>query len=187
MSLLRSEQCFWLVVPRPIRRISHQPIRSTTQIWVVTLHQYGISLLVSKTTFRGETNGGITSAVFFLRLHFPSSYCFHHVLKFIGLRWQDWAWNKVILFYFFLLQRSGGFLPTVSANVVLRAYLRLNKRRSNSIQRKSRRSSTVLRNYHHHFSNVLLFRGSQSSETVSSQNCKLTPIFDSNHESIKLY
>ena len=30
-----------------------QPIRSTTQIWVVTRHQYGISALVSLTSFRG--------------------------------------------------------------------------------------------------------------------------------------
>ena len=34
-----------------------QPIRSTTQIWVVTRHQYGISALVSQTSFRGETVG----------------------------------------------------------------------------------------------------------------------------------
>ena len=30
-----------------------QPIRSTTQIWVVTCHQYGISALVSQTSFGG--------------------------------------------------------------------------------------------------------------------------------------
>ena len=35
-----------------------QPIRSTTQIWVVTRHQYGISALVSQTSFREETSGG---------------------------------------------------------------------------------------------------------------------------------
>ena len=34
-----------------------QPIRSTTQIWVMTRHQYGISVLVSQTSFRGETVG----------------------------------------------------------------------------------------------------------------------------------
>ena len=34
------------------------PIRSTTQIWVVTRHQYGISALVPQTSFRGETSGG---------------------------------------------------------------------------------------------------------------------------------
>ena len=38
-----------------------QPIRSITQIWVVTRHQYGISALVSssQTSFRGETVRGI--------------------------------------------------------------------------------------------------------------------------------
>ena len=35
-----------------------QPIRSTTPIWVVTRHQYGISVLVSQMSFRGETSGG---------------------------------------------------------------------------------------------------------------------------------
>ena len=34
-----------------------QPIRSTTQISVVTRHQYGISALVSQTSFGGETSG----------------------------------------------------------------------------------------------------------------------------------
>ena len=36
-----------------------QPIRSTTQIWVVTRHQYGISALVSQTSFGGETSGSV--------------------------------------------------------------------------------------------------------------------------------
>ena len=31
-----------------------QPIRGTTQIWVVTRHQYGISVLVSQTSFGGS-------------------------------------------------------------------------------------------------------------------------------------
>ena len=35
------------------------PIRSTTHIRVVTRHQYGISALVSQTSFRGETSGGV--------------------------------------------------------------------------------------------------------------------------------
>ena len=37
-----------------------QPIRSTTQIWVVTRHQYEISALVSQTSFRGETKTTLT-------------------------------------------------------------------------------------------------------------------------------
>ena len=130
-------------------------------------------------SFHLETSGLLTKCRLSSQVTLPFFYCFHHVLKVIGLRWQVWAWNNVILSYFFPLQRSGGFLPTVSTSVVVRAYLRLNKRRSNSIQWKSRRSSTVLRNSHHHFSNVLLFRGSQSSGTVSSQNCKLSSTFDS--------
>ena len=36
-----------------------RPIRNTTQIWLVTRHQYEISVLVSKTTFCGETDGGV--------------------------------------------------------------------------------------------------------------------------------
>ena len=44
-----------------LNQISHaaRPIRSTTQIWVVTLHQYGISALVSQTSFGGETSGSV--------------------------------------------------------------------------------------------------------------------------------
>ena len=43
-----------------------QPIRSTTQIRVVTRHQYGISVLVSH--FRGETSGGCFLGVFSVSL-----------------------------------------------------------------------------------------------------------------------
>ena len=44
-----------------LKQISHaaRPIRSTTQIWMVTHHQYGISALVSQTSFRGETSDGV--------------------------------------------------------------------------------------------------------------------------------
>ena len=35
-----------------------QPIRSTTQIWVVTRHQYGISALVPQTSFSGGNRWG---------------------------------------------------------------------------------------------------------------------------------
>ena len=37
-----------------------QPIRSTTQIWEVTRHQYGISVLISQTSFGRETSGSVT-------------------------------------------------------------------------------------------------------------------------------
>ena len=58
-----------------LNQISHaaRPIRSTTQIWVVTRHQYGISELVSQTSFGGETSGGIAKCRLFsqatARLH----------------------------------------------------------------------------------------------------------------------
>ena len=42
-----------------------QAIRSTTQIRVVTDHQYGISVLVSQTIFRGETSGGVAKCWLF--------------------------------------------------------------------------------------------------------------------------
>ena len=36
-----------------------QPIRSTTQIWIVMRHQYGISALVSQMSFGWETSGSV--------------------------------------------------------------------------------------------------------------------------------
>ena len=44
-----------------LNQISHvaRPIRNTTQIWVVTRHQYGISVLVFQTSFGRETRGSI--------------------------------------------------------------------------------------------------------------------------------
>ena len=46
-----------------LNQISHatRPIRSTSQIWIVTRHQYGISALVSQTSFSGETSDGVFS------------------------------------------------------------------------------------------------------------------------------
>ena len=51
-----------------LKQISHtaRPIRSTTtQIWVVTRHQYGISAIVSQTSFRRETVGGVAKGRLF--------------------------------------------------------------------------------------------------------------------------
>ena len=50
-----------------LNQISHaaQPIRSSTQIWVVMRHQYGISALVSQTLFHGETSGGVAQCRLF--------------------------------------------------------------------------------------------------------------------------
>ena len=42
-----------------------QPIRSTTQIWVVRRHQYGISALISQLSFSGETSDGVAKCRLF--------------------------------------------------------------------------------------------------------------------------
>ena len=42
-----------------------QPIKSTTQIWVVTRHQYGISALVSQKSFVEETSGSVAKCWLF--------------------------------------------------------------------------------------------------------------------------
>ena len=42
-----------------------RPMKSTTQIWVVTRDQYGISALVPQTSFRGETSGGVAKCRLF--------------------------------------------------------------------------------------------------------------------------
>ena len=42
-----------------------QPIRSTTQIWVVTRHQYGISALVAQTPFGGEISSSVAKCRLF--------------------------------------------------------------------------------------------------------------------------
>ena len=47
-----------------------QPIGSTNQIWVVTLHQYGISALVSQMSFSGETSGSVAKCWLFSQAKF---------------------------------------------------------------------------------------------------------------------
>ena len=60
-----------------------KPIRSTTQIWVVTRqtrHQYGISVLISQTSFRGETSGDFAKCrVFFIGYSHVSVYYFTRI------------------------------------------------------------------------------------------------------------
>ena len=50
-----------------LKQISHavRPIRGSTQFWVVTRHQYGISELVFQTFFRGETSSGVVECRLF--------------------------------------------------------------------------------------------------------------------------
>ena len=57
-SVPRSGQCFWL------DEANYQPIKSTTYIWVVTSHQYGISALIPQTSFCGQACGGVKKNFF---------------------------------------------------------------------------------------------------------------------------
>ena len=55
-----------------LNQISHaaRPIRSATQIRVLTRHQYGISALVSQTSFGGETSGSVAKGQLFSQATF---------------------------------------------------------------------------------------------------------------------
>ena len=57
-----------------LNQISHaaRPIRSTTQIWVVTRHQYGIPALVSQTSFGGETSSSVAKCRLFSQAQYKS-------------------------------------------------------------------------------------------------------------------
>ena len=57
----------WVVLLIGWTQISHaaRSIRSTTQIWVVTRHQYGISALVPQTSFGGVTSGSVAKCRLF--------------------------------------------------------------------------------------------------------------------------
>ena len=46
------------------------PVRSTTQISIVTCHQYGISALVSERLFVGETSGSVAKYRLFSRANY---------------------------------------------------------------------------------------------------------------------
>ena len=56
-------------------------IRNTTHTWVLTRHQYGISALVSQTSFRGKTSGRVAECLLFsqarllLEIHMPLVSC----------------------------------------------------------------------------------------------------------------
>ena len=58
-----------------LNQISHaaRPIRSTSQIFVVTRHQCGISALVSQTSFGGETSGSVAKCRLFSQAKFKQA------------------------------------------------------------------------------------------------------------------
>ena len=64
-----------------------QPTRSTTQIWVVTRHQNGISPLVSQTSFGWETSGSVAKCRLFSQAkYFSQFFCNQYELRALSLR-----------------------------------------------------------------------------------------------------
>ena len=74
-----------------LNQISHaaRPIRSTTQIWVVTRHQYGISAFVSQTSFGGETSGSVVKCRLFSQAIENSKRISSHPLSSLGAQNKD--------------------------------------------------------------------------------------------------
>ena len=69
-----------------------RPIRNATQIWVVTLHQYGISAPVPLLSFRGETRGVVAKCRLFFVINLISAKD-HKLLNVINTS----RWNKASL------------------------------------------------------------------------------------------
>ena len=119
-SLPRSGLCFWLA------ENLHHPIRSITQIWVVTRYQYGISALVSQTSFRGETSGGVAKcrlfslARVFIEVSCYSSY--YSRLKALPFHPQNWpkSFCKTISTVLMYCQRGVIWMDTPSTDSKVR-------------------------------------------------------------------
>ena len=63
-----------------------QPIRNTTQICVVMRHQYGISALVSQTSFGGETSGSVAKFQLFSQaIDLGHRLCYAFVVALVSL------------------------------------------------------------------------------------------------------
>ena len=71
-----------------LNQISHvaRPIRSTTQIWVVMLHEHGISALVSQTSCSGKTSGSISKCRLFSQaIDIAHRLCYAFVVALVSL------------------------------------------------------------------------------------------------------
>ena len=74
-----------------LNQISHaaRPIGSTTQIWAMTHHQYGISAFVSQTSFGGETSGSVVKCRLFSQAIENSKRISSHPLSSLGGQNKD--------------------------------------------------------------------------------------------------
>ena len=80
--------------------ISHvaQPIKSTTQIWVVTHYQHGISALILRKSFCGQASGGIAKCTLFIFLFFGLTKPMNNTVSFFFLilhEQQYWEINTI--------------------------------------------------------------------------------------------
>ena len=60
-----------------------QPIKSTTQIWVVTHYQHKISALILQKSFCGQAIGGIAKCALFIFLFFRLTKPINNTVSFI--------------------------------------------------------------------------------------------------------
>ena len=90
-----------------LNQISHaaRPIRSTTQIWVVTRNQYGISAFVSQTSFGRETSGSIIKCQLFSQASLAPTIWWTLILSFQ----HDLPSNLLPLIVFFGYTLQGTF------------------------------------------------------------------------------
>ena len=75
------------------------PIRSTSQVWAVTCHQYWISALVSQTTFRGENKSGVAKCQLFSQANsdvFEKEYATGRCVWNSGYPWYRYVWEILV-------------------------------------------------------------------------------------------
>jgi len=65
---------------------AYQPIRSTTKIWVVTRHQYGISALVTQTSFSEGSSGDLVRRRLFSQANFNENSNISFVISVTSLK-----------------------------------------------------------------------------------------------------
>ena len=87
-----------------------QPIRSITQIWVVTRHQYGISAVLTQMSLRGEISGGVAN---FLGYYFYFYYFNDNDWKDIDISTVLTLWTSVLVDWFLLVANCDNMKGTL--------------------------------------------------------------------------
>ena len=98
----------------------------TSQIWIVSRHQYGISALISQTSFRGETSGSVVKCQLFSqasKLRFWSRLCSDKGVPMVRSQKkyiEPWKKRRVSVCLFFIRKDN---LTQSLAYILLRLYL----------------------------------------------------------------